>query len=286
MISSYPYISSYTFRSTCQHGMMMPDDTHHVKSLGNVINPSTIKDGDTIYLVTELVPNFFKHIDPNIKSKYHLICGRSDILITNEFSKYLNDKILSWSSPNMVADCDDRFISIPLGLQNLNWGYDGNPQSDINLLDNISKEDISISGDILMTFQIHTNRGERQKCYDYFKDMNCVSVRNYNNDDRKDKNFVSDYFREIRKHKFVVCPWGNGVDCHRNWEVWYLGGIPIIKRHKALEGFYDLPAWWVDEWEEVTEDKIYSKYEEIKSKNWNLDKLNFDFWNKNSNKIC
>ena len=41
---------------------------------------------------------------------------------------------------------------------------------------------------------------------------------------------------------------------------------------------YDLPAWWVEDWSEVTEDKIDNKYQEIKSQDWNLDKLNFDNW--------
>lgn len=278
MVSSYPYISSYTFRNECDHGMMLFNDTAHVKSLGNHINPDQVKDGDMVYIVTELLPQFLKRIAPLIKSKYHLVCGRSDILIDNSYCGFMDDNIVSWSSPNMVADCDDRFNPIPLGLQNLNWGYDNNPQSDIKLIESIAKTNLSIENDVLMSFQIHTNSGERQQCFRYFNEKPFTKHRSYNNDDRKNREFVSDYFRDIKKSKFVVCPWGNGVDCHRNYEVWYLGSIPIIKRHKALEFLYDLPAWWVDDWNEVDENNINEKYEEIINKEWNTEKLYFDYW--------
>ena len=57
-----------------------------------------------------------------------------------------------------------------------------------------------------------------------------------------------------------------------------MGGIPIIKKHKALEMLYDLPAWWIDDWSDVTEDKIDVKYKEIKTSKWNLEKLNHNYW--------
>lgn len=34
---------------------------------------------------------------------------------------------------------------------------------------------------------------------------------------------------EIRQHRFVLCPPGNGLDTHRYWEVLYWGSIPIVQ---------------------------------------------------------
>jgi hypothetical protein len=206
-----------------------------------------------------------------------LITGRSDIHINDSYLKYIDDKIIRWYSVNMSIS-SKKCVPIPLGLQNLNWSYDGNPQSDINLLEDIMNETHIKTNDILLSFRKNSNYTERTKCYDYFIDKPFVKERKYDEKDRRSKTFVADYFREIKKSKFVLCPWGNGVDCHRNYETWYLGSFPIIKKHKALEMLYDLPAWWVDSWEDVTEDKMNEKYVELVNMSFEKNKLYFDYW--------
>ena len=276
-ISSYPFISSYTFLEKCEWCLVLSNDTKYTKEISG-IDPNKVKNGDRIYVVTELIDYFFKEIDTKISCRYHLITGRSDILINHSYSKYLNDKILSWSSSNLTNSTDIRFKQIPLGIQNLNWSYDDNPQSDINLIKEIKSEKIDKENKVLLSFQIHTNSTERNRCYDYFKNKNYVKERKYNNSDRRNREFVSEYFREIRKSKFVVCPWGNGIDCHRNYEVWYLNSIPIIRKHKALEMLYDLPALWIDDWIDLDTIDLEDKYKEIIESKVNEEKLNFDYW--------
>lgn len=62
-----------------------------------------------------------------------------------------------------------------------------------------------------------------------------------------------EFLDELRDHKFVVCPPGHGMDCHRNWETLYMRRVPIMKNHpyfhKLMEGF---PVLWVNEWSEIT----------------------------------
>lgn len=36
------------------------------------------------------------------------------------------------------------------------------------------------------------------------------------------------YYTDIMHHEYVLCPYGNGLDCYRNLEVLYLGGTPIV----------------------------------------------------------
>jgi hypothetical protein len=47
-----------------------------------------------------------------------------------------------------------------------------------------------------------------------------------------------------------------------------------------MEAFYDMPAWFVDDWEEVTEDKIDEKYNDCKLKMFfnDLNMCNFEYW--------
>lgn len=71
--------------------------------------------------------------------------------------------------------------------------------------------------------------------------------------DKNSKFFPHDKYRlflkEVQNHKFMICPWGHGMDCHRNWESLYLRRVPIMKNHpyfhELMKGF---PVLWVDDW--------------------------------------
>lgn len=66
-----------------------------------------------------------------------------------------------------------------------------------------------------------------------------------------------DFLGEIRDHKFMICPRGHGLDCHRNWESLYLRRVPVMKDHpyfrRLMEGF---PVLFVKDWDEVTEELL------------------------------
>jgi len=40
----------------------------------------------------------------------------------------------------------------------------------------------------------------------------------------------SEFFNAISLYRFTLCPWGNGLDTHRLYEVLAHGGIPVLKR--------------------------------------------------------
>lgn len=63
-----------------------------------------------------------------------------------------------------------------------------------------------------------------------------------------------DFLRELQNHKFMLCPKGHGLDCHRNWESLYLRRVPVMIDHpyfrELMKGF---PVLFVEKWEDVTE---------------------------------
>ena len=66
-------------------------------------------------------------------------------------------------------------------------------------------------------------------------------------------NFLSN----LSQHKFVLCPRGNAIDCHRNWEVLYMKRVPVMKRYPYLEElFKDWPVLFVDKYTDITEDLL------------------------------
>jgi len=282
-IVSLPFISAYTFRYFADHGWMSGGrNNKFIDQLQNGIDPAKVKDGQVIYITTELLERFFEEIDPLIKARYILISGLNDKGVNDILSNKISKNIIHWYTHNNFSN-HPLVSTIPMGFQNLHWRMDNHPQSDVSNIIKVVNEYISVDNDILVSFRIDTNPQDRQPCFDYFNSLGeIVTERQDFEDQRTDKAFLIDFFREIRRHKFVVCPFGNAFDCHRNWETFALGGIPIIKKHRSMEAFYDMPAWFVNDWSEVTKASIDHKYEKMKS-NWedyNHDKIYFEYWRK------
>ena len=65
------------------------------------------------------------------------------------------------------------------------------------------------------------------------------------------------FLRNLSNHQFMLCPRGNAIDCHRNWEVVYMRRVPIMMRDEYLQTlFKDYPVLWVDDFSEVTEELL------------------------------
>lgn len=65
------------------------------------------------------------------------------------------------------------------------------------------------------------------------------------------------FLSEMRDHKFMICPQGHGIDCHRNWELLYMRRVPIMKKSpyfaRLMQGF---PVLFVERWEDVTKELL------------------------------
>jgi hypothetical protein len=91
------------------------------------------------------------------------------------------------------------------------------------------------------------------------------------------------FLYNLSQSKFMICPRGNAIDCHRNWEVIYMRRVPIMKKHPYLQELYkDYPVLFVDDFSEVTEqllidnDNLFQEAQEL-----NLSSLDLNnFFNK------
>lgn len=84
------------------------------------------------------------------------------------------------------------------------------------------------------------------------------------------------------KYKFVLSPPGAGIDCHRTWEAIHVGCIPIVLSSNLNELYEDLPILIVESWDEINEDFLLNKYNEIAnniiSGKYNYEKLTHEYW--------
>lgn len=89
-----------------------------------------------------------------------------------------------------------------------------------------------------------------------------------------------EYLNQMKKHKFVLCPSGNGIESARNWETLYMRRVPVFRRHPYLEEmFKDFPCLFVDEFEEVTEELLQANQHFFEqAQTMDMEKLDLDYW--------
>lgn len=90
------------------------------------------------------------------------------------------------------------------------------------------------------------------------------------------KSSLDEYLMNMKRSKYCLSPHGMWPDCYRHWEAMYMGCIPITLKHEKLEKFYDMPILFLDSWEELTEEMLIDKYEEISGRSRH--KLELEYW--------
>lgn len=199
--------------------------------------------------------------------RFIIFTSLEDTPIDNQIHGKIPNNVLCIHCVNSIYH-DDKVIPFPYGLQRkLNIG-----DNRIDILSNIINIDIEPSNFLYINHNASTNNYERGNISSFFVDKKWASVDSRVDYDR--------FLRRIKEHKFMICPIGNAIDCHRNWEVLYLRRVPVMKKNDYLEFlFRDFPVLFVDDYSEVTEDLL------IKSDHLYNDALNMDMDKLNLYKI-
>lgn len=256
---SAPYITGDGFRLHCK--FIIEKGRHE-------LDCSEVKEGDTIFVQTEYLWRFFQELHPRIRKRYILVTHNSDIAIPGPFVPYLlHPKIIAWFGQNVEGYCHPKLHPIPIGLENRQYS-NGDPK----VMDAASEKFFSVPKTVLLynNFSLHTFPTERGKVYEIFKDKPyCVTASR--------KPYI-EYLRDLAGSKFVLCPRGNGLDCHRVWESLYMGAIPVVKSSASDSLFDNLPVLIIDDWNQLTEEFLHQKYEEFSSKEYAFDNLTLGYW--------
>jgi hypothetical protein len=198
------------------------------------------------------------------------VIGHSDYPVV----KQISEKFRKIFCINRNSNSENTF-GIPLGLTNdcndspIHRIY-GNKKVVIEVMN----EKISKTNLAYINFNISNYPIERQPVWDKFSTKDWVILGSIENTIEGRKKFL----REIKSSKFVFCPRGNGIDTHRLWETLYMGSFPIVRYEDAHHLFTDLPILFINDWDEISEDYLNSKYDEFINKDWNFDKLKLNFW--------
>ena len=200
-----------------------------------------------------------------------------DMPFTNEIFKQLSHNIIV-ASNNVVLD--KRVISVPIFVTNTSWcKVIGN--LDVIVEQFKKPKFYGEKGENLLYMNFNNSHGrnycyfeERNNVYDLFNSKDWVTKGTFERNHDGHRRFVE----QIYNHKFILCPWGNGVDTHRLWMSLYLGSIPVTKDHPTYQNYRHLPIIFINDWNEVTEEFLHKKYEEISNKTYDFSILNINYW--------
>ena len=258
--SSAPYISGDSFRAGCDFAF---------DELNDRVDFSKMQKGSTIFVNADILKRFFSEIHPNIPYPYILVTHNSDHPIPGRFLPHLDDdKIIAWFGQNVsVFTRHPKLHPIPIGIANRRWGH-GN----IDTFQRMQKDCSSLPKSILLYGNFSsTTHSERGPMVDLFRN------KPYCHFESCFKNHEG-YLTDLARSQFVLSPRGNGLDCHRTWESLLMGSIPIV-RESSLDPMYEnLPVLIIKDWNEITEDLLKTKYEEMTSKNYQMDNIYINYW--------
>ena len=219
--------------------------------------------------------NFISSLNQNVI----LITGNSDYSITDDIAELAPSNVKYWYAQN--AECKD-VLGIPMGIENTMpckleghgkvWDHAAPKEKAL-----MQKYDNQPSNFIYSNFALDTNLSVRLEVNYICGELSYITTNT--RPQHQDSNSCSyvDYVCDILDHKMCVCPEGNGIDCHRVWEVLLLGRVPIVRKNSVSFQFKELPVVYVDDWNELKNRQLLEeRFNQVK--NNKREALSFDFW--------
>lgn len=201
--------------------------------------PSNVKDGDVIFVKSDLLGIFFFRGLPKINAKFYLLSGIAGKDVGQEFESYVNnDKIIKWVGCNLLFT-HPKVLKIPIGFEEVERCV-GGPASgeggDQKLLKKLynSRRNFDEKMDKLLITYVGNTHSSRSKILGFFKTKKNVYFAN--------KMKFENYMKKIDEYKFVLCPRGCGTDTHRFWEVILMGSIPVLESSGLDELYRKFPC--------------------------------------------
>lgn len=243
-----PYLSGDTFSD-------LADGTFSKSKIRLRDWRKSLKKSEIIFVKGDDIEEFFSQIE-NFPIAKILVFGNSDrdwaafdFQVPSRIRRiYLQNNFLNSSN----------IKSLPIGIENRRLGVNGIP-SRFNSASRKFSNNSRCCDKPLLTYLSPTHTS-RDALFSYVDDFHYFPNRLE----------PEEYLYQISRHKYVICPRGNGVDTHRFWETLYLNSYPIVIKSKWSELITEqmnLPIIEVENWNFVLEAIERHQVKEFSSKN-------------------
>lgn len=255
--NSWPYISGDAFADLADYVYKPPK----FRSFRKQRIP--IQSASTIFCRSEDLEEMLLLYRETISAKV-IICGNSDF----EFHQLPNNIPVSIKGlflQNSFISDNKKIYSIPIGIENLRWGVNGNPR----LLWKRSKraQQKVLFGPFGRTHKIREEVANTfssgDTAWDFLGATRISPLK---------------YAWIARGYQFIAAVRGNGIDTHRHWETLYRGIAPIVMKDAWSESFTEsgIPFELINEWSQSEIHRILTKEKYIDLRH--LPMLWMPFW--------
>lgn len=186
------------------------------------------------------------------KNKFVIFTSHEDTPIDEHIK--LPPNVLGIHATNAIYN-DDKVVPFPYGLQRpIERDI---PDNRLAIMKQLAEEDAKVTPTKLLYINCGIGRNPERKPLEAFEGLDWATTR-FNKDSMFfPYNKYREFIAEMRDHKFMICPEGHGIDCHRNWELLYMRRVPVMKKSpyfaRLMAGF---PVLFVEEWSDVTKELL------------------------------
>lgn len=212
-------ISGKAFADTCRW-VIDPRYPNHPRYLN-----LTARSGDRVFINGDLVMSF-AHVP---RRKHVYIVHNSDQSFDSTKLAALLPTALHIYAVNTTVS-HPQLTTIPLGF----------PDAALPFLSTFIRPDVPRDIEIYMNFTLGTNISKRTDCWAALKDDPRVVV--------KSGRSTSEYYEDLCRSKYVLCPEGTGIDTHRVYEAILCGATPVVLRNPLAEFYSKYPVKIVENW--------------------------------------
>ena len=263
-ISSAPFISGDTFRKYADHVM---DEVSSFKI-------EDVKNFDKIFIKSDFLNNFIQNYLNKINKKVVVLVHNSDFSFEKTHAEKFNEKKILVFSQNLDFEYKnyENIYPLPIGIENRSYFMNGKLGNFKKIIDKkLPKSDSNL---ILCAFNPNTNP-ERINILKLSSKNKLISFLRFSSH--------KEFLMEVSKHKFNLCPEGNGIDTHRFWESLMVGTIPIVKNSYLIQNFisFGVPCFVLGKWsdlDQLTEEMLNDYYEKNINNLQQNKSYYFSFW--------
>lgn len=248
---------------------------------------NSLSDLDIYYVSADALEDFVSQIK-NQKKKFILITGDSDRTITKRLNVYKtlnkNKKLLNWYSQNCINP-NKKITQIPIGLDYISQFHNSRTfrlkVNNHTLLPlNYEKKIIKIikkaldfkfrNNLIFCNYHFSLKSNDRIECFNLVSKNLCFYL--------KKRIPYLENFQKQSRFKFVLAPFGEGIDTHRVWEAILLGNIPIVKSSPLDNLYKNFPVLIVKSWKDLKYKKLIYIAKRFNNKSYYYEKVLIDYW--------
>ena len=177
--------------------------------------------------------------------KFIIFTNLEDTPIDDFIIDRIPENVACISAVNAITH-NDKVIPAPYGVQRRMNPQDNRIGSIELYMDNPPSDPTNL----LYVSHNESSNKERIGIKDLFYDKEWAEVN-------RQRAPYSVFLHNLANSKFMICPKGNGIDCHRNWEVLYMRRVPIMTKDPYLEVlFKNYPVLFVDKYSDITEELL------------------------------